>query len=333
MKIRAFPININRSAYFRLALTAGLLAILLTATGCQIIADWSGFPLSAPGIDNSQPSTNGSTSNDTAPDESPELPHGYLQAITRITEGIRLDVLLNQDTWLSGDKIKVTIRITNTTDQPIPWQAGSMSFGPAGSIRAYIALEGTDIWLIEDGEPRMGDTAMLYGQLEPGASIEKTIVWTTTYTLNGDDILQAWTGEHILHIAFARGQDDNTSFLSWQHGIQIEADEDSRQTISRDQAIDIARVQPAYDSFRLAHSGEAVAKKEEGKYWVNFGGTWEMVSEELYQETQNKMMAPGATAEWKDGTWTVIFGEKLGDPPNELVIVIDGYTGEVLTVT
>jgi hypothetical protein len=117
------------------------------------------------------------------------------------------------------------------------------------------------------------------------------------------------------------------------HGIQIEADEDSRQTISRDQAIDIARVQPAYDSFRLAHSGEAVAKKAEGKYWVNFGGTWEIVSEELYQETQNKMMAPGASAEWKDGTWTVIFGEKLGDPPNELVIVIDGYTGEVLSVT
>ena len=65
---------------------------------------------------------------------------------------------------------------------------------------------------------------------------------------------------------------------------------------------------------------------------MNYSGTWETVSEEIYQETQNKMMAPGASAEWKDGIWTVIFSEKLGDPPNELVIVIDGYTGEVLSI-
>lgn len=331
MKTRINPIHTNRPLQVRLALAAGLLALVLTATGCQIIADWSGYPFLSPGGNGGQTSNDGTTP-DTIPDDGLVLPPGYLQAITRVTEGIRLDVLLNQDSWRSGDKIKVLIRVTNTTDQPIPWQAGSMSFGPAGSIRVYIVLDGTDIWLLEDGEPRMGDTAMLYGELEPGESIEKTVVWTTTYTLNGDDILQAWTGDHSLHIAFARGQDDNTSFLNWQHVIQIDADEDSRQSISRDQAIDIARLQPAYDNFRLAHSGDAVAKKENGQYWVNFGGTWETVSFELYQETQNKMMAPGASAEWKDGTWTVMFSEKLGDPPNELVIVIDGYTGDVLSI-
>ena len=333
MKKRPFPIKTSRASNFRLPLVAGLLALVLSVTGCQIIADWSGFPPLSPGSGSGQTSTDGSTTPGVKPDETPGLLPGYLQVISRITEGIRLDVLLNQDTWRSGDKIKVLIRITNTTDQPIPWQAGSMSFGPAGSIRASIVLQGSDIWLLEDGEPRMGDTAMLYGQLEPGKSIEKTVVWTTTYTLNGNDIQQAWTGDHILQIAFARGQDDDSNFLAWEHGIRIEADEENRQAISRDQAIDIARNQPAYDTFRLAHSGEMVAKEEDGQYWVNYGGTWEKVSEELYQETQNKMMAPGASATWKDGTWTVVFGEKMGDPPNELVIVIDGYTSEIVSIT
>ena len=332
MKTRTFPINNNRSSFFRLALAASLLALVLTATGCQIIADWSGSRLLAPGNGAGQTSTDGSTSTETNPDISLDLPCGYLQAVTRITDGIRLDVLFSQDTWRSGDKIKVLIRVTNTTDQPIPWQAGSTSFGPSGSIRAYIVLQGTDIKLTEDGDPRAGDTAMLYGQLEPGASIEKEVIWTTAYTLNGEDILQAWTGKHTLHIAFARGHDDNAGFLAWQQDIQIEADKDSRQSISGDQAIEIARNQPAYDVFRLAHSGEAVAKKEDGQYWVNFSGTWEKVSEELYQETQNKMMAPGASADWKDGVWTIIFIEKLGDPPNSLVIAIDGFTSEVLSI-
>lgn len=92
-----------------------------------------------------------------------------------------------------------------------------MSFGPAGSIRASIVLQGSDIWLLED---------------------------------------------------------DDTNFLSWEQGIRIEADEENRQAISRDQAIDIAQTQPAYDTFRLTHSGEAVAKEEDGQYWVNYGGTW-----------------------------------------------------------
>jgi hypothetical protein len=322
MKAYILPFNKSKIFSLRLALVSGLLALLLTLTGCQIIADWTNQPRLAPGEGSNQ------TDSD---DNKPSL-SDYQQSITRITEGIRFELLLNQDSWRSGDKIKAVIRVTNTTDQPIPWQAGSMSFGPAGSIRASIVLQGSDIWLLEDGEPRMGDTAMLYGQLEPGESIEKTVIWTTTYTLNGDDILQAWTGDHILNITFARGQDDNNAFLSWQHAIKITADEDNRQAISRDHAIDIARGQPAYDLFRLAHSGESVAKETDGQFWVNFSGTWELVSEELYQETFKKIMAPGASAVWTDGTWTVTFSEKLGDPPNELVIIIDGYSDEVLAV-
>lgn len=324
---QVFSIKFSWSVYFRLTMAAGLLTLILSATGCQITIDWSSSPHFS--LDTSNRQSNSDVSN---ADDILSLHPGYQQAISRITEGVKLDFLLNQDFWHSGDKIKALIRVTNTTDKPVPWQAGSTSFGPAGSIRAYIALQGTDILLLEDGEPRAGDTAMLYGQLEPGKSIEKTVVWTTSYTLNGDDILQAWTDDHTLHIVFTRGHEDSSSFMEWQHSIKIEADGDIHKTISRDQAIDIARTQPAYDSFRLAHSGDAVAKIEDGQYLVNFSGIWETASEECYQETQNKMMAPNASADWKTGTWTVIFSEKLGDPPNELVIVIDGYTGDVFSI-
>lgn len=306
MRTNIFPLRTKRASSLWLTLAAALLIALLTLSGCKIVADLT--------------------------DKSAGLLPGYVKILTQINEGIRLDVLLNQESWRSGDKIKVLFRVTNLTEQPVPWQAGSMSFGPAGSIQANIVLQGADVRLIEDGEPRMGDTAMLYGQLEPGESIEKTVVWTTTYTLNGQDILEAWTGEHTLHITFARGQEDSSRFLTWKHSIKIEAEGISRQIISRDQAIETARIQPEYDTFRLAHSGDAVAKIENGQYWVNFAGTWEIVTEELYQETFNKMMAPGASAEWQDGIWRVVFTEKLGNPPNELAIEIDGYTGEVLSV-
>lgn len=330
MRTNIFPLGTKRASSLRLTLTAALLIALLTLSGCKIVADLKGLSQLAPTESSSQTGIDDKKPAET--DETAGLMPGYVKILTQITEGMRLDVLFNQESWRSGDKIKVLLRVTNLTEQPIPWQAGSMSFGPAGSIQANIVLQGTDVWLIEDGEPRMGDTAMLYGQLEPGESIEKTVVWTTTYTLNGQDILEAWTGEHTLHITFARGQEDNSGFLAWQHSIKIEAEGTIRQIISRDQAIETARIQPEYDTFRLAHSGDAVAKIEDGQYWVNFAGTWEKVSEELYQETFNKMMAPGASAEWLNGVWRVVFTEKLGNPPNELVIEIDGYTGEVLSV-
>ena len=330
MKTHIFPFKIKRASSLLLTLTAILLTMLLALTGCRIVVDLSGLSQIAPGNGSSQTSIEDKTPTET--DGETGLPPGYIKAYTQITEGIRLEVLFNQESWRSGDKIKVLFRVTNMTEKPIPWQAGSMSFGPAGSIQAFITLQGSDFRLLEDGEPRMGDTAMLYGQLEPGDSIEKTVVWTTAYTLDGQEILQAWSGDHTLNIAFARGQEDNSGFLTWQQSIKIEADGTSLQIISRDQAIDIARNQPEYDAFRLAHSGDAVAKIENGQYFVNFAGTWEKVTEELYQETFNKMMAPGAAAQWQDGIWRVVISEKLGDPPNELIIEIDGYTGKVLSI-
>ena len=321
---KKMTIKINRTFIFRLALMTGILALVLTAVGFNFLAG-------RPGLNPLSNETGSTTAEPKANDSLTILP-GYPRILSRTTDGIRLDVQLNQDVWRPGEKIKALLRVTNTGNQPVPWQAGSTSFGPAGSIRAVIVLQGTDVLLLEDGEPRMGTTAMLYGQLEPGESIEKTVVWTTSYTLNGDDILPAWAGDHVLQIVFSRGHDDDSGFIAWEQIVRIDADENNRQPISQDQAIGIARTLPAYDSFRLAHSGSAVAKEEDGRFWVNFGGTWENVSQELYQETLKKMMAPGAFASWENETWKVMFSEKLGDKPNELLVVLDGYTGEVLSV-
>jgi hypothetical protein len=302
-----------------LVLVSALLVIALVGAGCQAVLEKVG-PLWFAGSGGRE--TSGST---TDPTET-GLPES-------VKDGIRLELFYNQAVWKSGDTVRIRVRLTNITDKPIKWQAGSTSFGAAGSIHLQILLADQFEWrLIEAGEPRMGDTAMLYGQLEPGQSIEKTVEWTTRYSLDGDTEREAWTGVHQLKIEFIRGHDDWDA-LSWQQPVEIVGASAGPQQISRDEAISIAREQPAYETFRLAHSGEAIAKISDGKYFINFGGVWEQVTYELYQETQNKQMAPGANATWSDGNWVVVFMDKLGDPPNSLSITVDGVSGAVLAVS
>jgi hypothetical protein len=276
------------------------------------------------------------TAESTAPDDTTEMTETTIETTllsgeqTVIEqEGVRFVITVDRPSYQSGDIIRVHVQITNTTGKAIPWQAPTSTFGPSGSLSLYVILDGSQaFYLMQDGKQPAVTDDMLYGELAPGESISREAAFKTSFSVGNGTTLEAWDGSHSLTVTFARGQDEYNPLTAT---VPVRIVSSSPKIIDPKVLVDQVRLDAAFTTWFGLHSGESVARQIGETYEVNYGGTWEKATEDLYHQILDQANYPEVSFEFADGSWIIRFFSKLGNPPDEIRFAVDASSGEILS--
>jgi len=140
--------------------------------------------------------------------------------------------------------------------------------------------------------------------------------------------MPAPNGIYTLEAAFYLGRqvDGPGEQLLLSHEIVVSG---STDLILPEDALQKASAQTSMKLWLEAHIGPAVAREQKGEYFVNMGGEWQPASQQAYQEA---LASLSTSVLLEPGQWEVTLASKFGFPPDEIVVKIDGETGNVASI-
>ena len=226
-----------------------------------------------------------------------------------------------------GDMLNVRVRVENVSDVPVGHTLFNLEDPPI-----YTSLEqpyGNPVVLRSPEDPDMVSPALGYGVLEPGEGLEREVAWDVTIPAGGSAI-PAPNGLYTVAASFFPGKQDGPAPdpLGLSYQVRVVGGDN---VILPAEASQRFRALEAVLLWRGAHTGRAVARVENGLYFVNLGGRWEQASREAYQQAL-KETAPWPEPVLEPGRWTFQLASKYGFPPSELAVSLETATGEPVRV-
>lgn len=251
-----------------------------------------------------------------------------------LLSGVRLDIRFNRLSFVVGDTLVVYLTATNTTDGPLAIYAPTTSFGPQGAFQAWVHHANVKFALPLVGGPVASDDAMLYTELAAGESLSREFAYFVGTHSDGPEgpIPEAPLGPYRVYMHFGLGSDDGTAALRVSADIAVIDPNGTGEPadLTADDAIGVVKDLPEFADWYKAHSGEANVKKEDGGYFILYGGVWEQVSPELFDETLAQ--TPEIYAVYENGRYVVNAASKLGDAPHQVFAEVDAVSGELLSI-
>jgi hypothetical protein len=80
------------------------------------------------------------------------------------------------------------------------------------------------------------------------------------------------------------------------------------------------------------HSGEAIAKIENGDYFILFYDGWQKTVQEEFEKLRNGIYHIEKDIRFVDGNWEVNYLSKIGPSPSRIQVIVNGGSGEVLSL-
>jgi hypothetical protein len=99
---------------------------------------------------------------------------------------------------------------------------------------------------------------------------------------------------------------------------------------SAQDAIAVLRGEKRVDTWMEDHYGNEIRKQENGRFYREYQGKWQQVSEEEYHK---KIEPFNRTQELHNQEWHITFEAKFGDPPYILKGVFSRETGEIIAIS
>jgi hypothetical protein len=114
--------------------------------------------------------------------------------------------------------------------------------------------------------------------------------------------------------------------------LPIEIHGSDKKIISEEKAEEIADNQEEVSNWIKNHSGDAIAKENNGEYYILFYDGWVKTSAEEYNRVKNVSHKEEKSVAYKNERWNISYQTKLGAPPNRIEVTVDAVTEEVISV-
>lgn len=252
------------------------------------------------------------------------------------SDGVILRISTNKTAYKPGETIVVDASIENISENTIEYEKGEQDFVPAVYLVDNPYLEGFGLWEKRfHGGPTINPLTGT-GELKPHEIKSREVVWDQKFQQN----IQAPQDEYSIACSFKiiRNHDPNLyKTLSINIYVHITG---GKKWITPDQAENIAVNLPEVKDWQKNHTGNNIAKEENGNYYVYMANEWQKVSPEFFMVVNYKTLTleelqqstPEVYVYLVDGQWEVDTYTDLGEKPHNVQVLIDPETGSIIKI-
>jgi hypothetical protein len=281
--------------------------------------------------------------------------NGPSAVVTR--NGVKLSLKLDRAVYKKDQPVWADVLIENTGSDPVLWVGGGCAVGAHVTVQAANAPGVTPAdaaaaklrqrWQEEyrrDEQQRFTDESELEAQkkglsracttdvrneeLKPGASIHYRGAWDQQLSYYPNKLL-ASPGRYTVEATFPMGSYKALDPVAVRAEVELAGDRP--KLIDRIQALDAALADTRVMDWLLAHSGDGVARQENGQWLLRDGDKWIPAGEQLGKS--EAAGTPDGSAAFRDGKWIVHLVRKSGPEPHVVDATVHAETSRVENVT
>lgn len=241
---------------------------------------------------------------------------------------VKLTMYVSAGALKPGEKLRVWARLENISTEEVEYTVWNI--GDPSIYTKLISPYGPALSLFAQGDPQVVLPAVSFQVLKPGQVIDREVTWDGLLRA-GEASIQAPNGKYTVQAVMYPGRilgDIYPAPLMVAYEVQMTG---SMAMITADEATQKALANASVKLWLQAHTGQAIARIGKGFYEVNFGGQWQQVSKEMYDQVVTEALKPAVTL-GADG-WTLTWSSKYGWAPDQITVEVDGKTGAVTKVT
>lgn len=247
-------------------------------------------------------------------------------------DGIYFYVHINGVSFDSEDEIYVKVTARNVSGQDIEYYSGSSSC-PRSPIGIWIIDENNNEPFVakqkDDDEGRACTEDVATSILKNGDSVENQLTLYPKVRLSSDEV-PVTTGAYPLEISFSRVGDKefHKPYITQYITVMSPA----QPIIARNEIEQYALKHPEVKKWIDDHTGDAIAKIEDGEHYILWYDGWQKTSKEHYDELKNGIYQQERGLHYDNGFWVIQYLSKIGSAPHRIEIKLDAVTGDVVEV-
>ncbi|WLD91602.1 hypothetical protein [Alkalihalobacillus sp. AL-G] len=242
-----------------------------------------------------------------------------------VQDKVKLELHINKDSFTLEDKIIVTAKATNTSEEDISYLSN-------GSCGITLDIRSPYFGRFVEVESNCNDTNATRKTLQSGESIEikKSYIPKLNMTLfrheEDTELVPAPSGDY--QVAARMGFEMGEPGISVKKSVHIDG---GKQLLTIEEIDKAVHEHNKVKDWIENHTGDNVAKEDNGNYYIRENGDWVRVNKDTYKNLPTGIKEPGRFFE--NGHWKLKYTNQLGDAPYTLEVTVDAYTGEVIEVS
>lgn len=245
-----------------------------------------------------------------------------------IKEDLKFEIQLNQ----TEAEIVVTAKVTNIGDTDFIHVFGSSSCPSPLKIRVESQQTGYLLLEKQPTELRPCTDDLGIGPLKPSDSLTMTATFLRKEVVDSS-VVEASGGIYDVIVSI---QPADETWMEWFEPLEVKTEifiEGTGQTlIDKATAEKIAESNAEVQAWINAHSGESIAKIENGEHYILWYDGWQKMTKEKYDLYKDGIYQEEKQIRFENGIWSIEYLSKLGQPPHRITILIDAVTGEIISV-
>ncbi|MCP8615456.1 hypothetical protein [Salirhabdus salicampi] len=260
-------------------------------------------------------------------DHSAQKPEAIMS--TENYDDLNMKLEMTKQHFTLNDEIVVQASITNNGNEAIEYRAGSSSC--VTHMRISIKSKETGRNLIQKPQGKVSEcTDDIHTELlKPGKTVQtvktflpKEYIYSREYPASG--------GVYEVNSLFRTIEEGGENTLIIKETFTIEGT--NEQLMTKEGVINKVNEHPEVLQWIKSHSGEAIRKVKDGKYYILFYDGWQQVSEDTYRQLEESTLDQNMLMQLNDGIWIVEYISKLGDSPHRIKVEVDAKQGNILSV-
>lgn len=238
------------------------------------------------------------------------------------SSGIRLTVEASQAVYQPDEPVLLKVTVKNEGDQPVSYLKGSSSCGDGLSVGTESGVGHFRSKADRDGRACTEDIAM--AELKPGEQIAAAFDWDQVH-----EEIPVAPGDYPIRVRFQRGQSpESLDPVEMKLTVKLEG---NPVYITRDQAVELVKADPAYQEWVKAHTGDAVVRQDgEQVYVLRARDLNDPTGEWVPVLGAPKDLEPQIDGVRKDMVWRIKSVTKYGPAPRQYNAYVDLQTGKLL---
>lgn len=165
--------------------------------------------------------------------------------------------------------------------------------------------------------------------MAPAETVEENFIFIPNEWIQSE-LEPAFTGTYDVTVWLPQDSVEPKQLVSAKTPITVHGT-DVRILIN-DEAERIAANHPEVKKWMEQHSGDSIAKEENGEYFILWHDGWLKTIKEEHDRLKDGIFEDERSVVYKQRTWTVDYYSKLGQAPNGIRVEMNGISGAITSV-